>query len=56
LHPYVLIGDVAYSTRPWMFSPYKRHKDGLRSQEYHWNFIQSSSRNLGCAMKEPSDS
>ncbi len=27
--PYVLIGDVAYLIRPWMFPPYKWHKDGF---------------------------
>ena len=41
---YALVGDAAYPCRPWMLAPYKGHKDGLTYEEYHWNFLQSSSR------------
>ena len=44
LAPYALVGDAAYPCRPWMLAPYKGHKDGLSRQEYHWNYIQSSTR------------
>ena len=27
-----------------MLAPYKGHKDGLTREEYHWNFVQSSTR------------
>ena len=42
LSPYALVGDAAYPCRPWMFAPFKGHKDGLTRQEYHWNYVQSS--------------
>ena len=42
--PYTLVGDAAYPCRPWMMAPFKGHKDGLSREEYHWNFIQSSTR------------
>ena len=44
LSPYCLVGDAAYPCRPWMLSSFKGHKDGLLREEYHWNFIQSSTR------------
>lgn len=44
LSPYALVGDAAYPCRPWMLAPYKGHKDGLSREEYHWNFVQSSTR------------
>ena len=44
LSPYALVGDAAYPCRPWMLAPYKGHKDGLTREEYHWNFMQSSTR------------
>ena len=44
LSPYTLVGDVAYPCRPWMLAPYKGHKDRLSREEYHWNFVQSSTR------------
>ena len=44
LSPYALVGDAAYPCRPWMFAPYKGHKDGLSREEYHWNYVQSSTR------------
>ena len=42
LSPYVLVGDAAYACRPWMLAPFKGHKDGLTREEYHWNYVQSS--------------
>ena len=42
--PFALVGDAAYPCRPWMLAPYKGHKDGLTWEEYHWNFVQSSTR------------
>ena len=44
LSPYALVGDAAYPCRPWMFAPFKGHKDGLSREEYHWNYVQSSTR------------
>ena len=44
LSPYALVGDAAYPCRPWMFAPFKGHKDGLSREQYHWNFAQSSTR------------
>ena len=44
LAPYALVGDAAYPCRPWMLAPYKGHKNGLSREEYHWNFVQSSTR------------
>ena len=44
LSPFALVGDAAYPCRPWMLAPYKGHKDGLSREEYHWNFVQSSTR------------
>jgi hypothetical protein len=41
LSPYALVGDTAYSCRPWMLAPFKGHKDRLYQEEYHWNFVQS---------------
>ena len=29
LHPYALLGDVAYQPHPWMFTPYIGSKDGF---------------------------
>ena len=44
LSPFALVGDAAYPCRPWMLAPYRGHKDGLSREEYHWNFVQSSTR------------
>ena len=44
LHPYALVGDAAYPCRPWMMAPFKGSKDGLSREEYHWNYVQSSTR------------
>ena len=44
LSPYCLVGDAAYPCHPWMLAPFKGHKDGLSREEYHWNFVQSSTR------------
>ena len=41
---YALVGDAAYPCRPWMLAPYKGHKDGLSREEFHWIFVQSSTR------------
>ena len=42
LSPYTLVGNAAYPYRPWMLKPFKGHKDGFTREEYHWNFVQSS--------------
>ena len=42
LSPYDLVGDAAYPCRPWMLASYKVHKHGLSREEYHWNYVQSS--------------
>jgi hypothetical protein len=42
LIPYKLIGDVAYPTRLWFYSPFKSEKEGLSRAKAHCNFIQSS--------------
>ena len=39
-----MVGDAAYSCRPWILAPYRGHKNGLTQEEYHWNFVQSSTR------------
>ena len=44
LWPYTLVGDAAYPCHPWMLAHFKGHKDGLSREEYHWNFVQSSTR------------
>lgn len=44
LSPYVLVGDAAYSCRPWMLAPFKSYKDVLTREEYHWNYVQSLMR------------
>lgn len=41
---YALVGNVAYPCRPWMLAPYNGHKYGLTWKEYHWNFVQNSTR------------
>ncbi len=33
--------DVIYFDCPWMFPPFKGHKDKLSKVEYNWNLIQS---------------
>ena len=40
LNPYALLGDVAYSCRPWMFTPYIGSKDGFTCTQENWNYIQ----------------
>lgn len=44
LYPHTLVDDAAYPCRPWMLAPFKGHKDGLSREEYHWNFVQNSTR------------
>ena len=44
LHPYALVGDATYLCCLWMLAPFKGHKDGLSCEEYHWNYVQSSTR------------
>ena len=44
LNPYALLGDAAYSCRPWMFTPYIGSKDEFTRTQENWNYIQSSSR------------
>ena len=44
LSPYTLVNDAAYPCRPWMLVQFKGHKDNLSRGEYHWNYLQSSTR------------
>jgi hypothetical protein len=44
LAPYALVGDAAYSCRPWILASFRGHKDMLIREEYNWNFVQSSTR------------
>ena len=44
LSQYALVGDAAYSCRPWMLASFRGHRDGLTREEYNWNYVQSSTR------------
>ena len=41
---YKLVGDCAYSVRPWIYSPFKGCAEDLEGYKANRNFIQSSTR------------